>query len=185
MTAPAAPAPAPEPPAALDVGALWKRMQDAAEASPRDQAIVDSYSPAAFDAGLLVVRNSRPGGAGGTAVQEMLASLASRAAGRAVRVRIDAEAEVRRRPVAAPGDPPPSAAARPAGAARPPAAAGADPRGPSLRDDPVAGHPLVREVSALFDATIVRIEAAGSLPPEAGADAGADADAATQGDHDV
>jgi hypothetical protein len=160
-------------------------MQDAAEASPRDQAIVDSYSPAAFDAGLLVVRNSRPGGAGGTAVQEMLASLASRAAGRAVRVRIDAEAEVRRRPVAAPGDPPPSAAARPAGAARPPAAAGADPRGPSLRDDPVAGHPLVREVSALFDATIVRIEAAGSLPSEPGADAGADADAATQGDHDV
>ena len=48
-----------------------------------------------------------------------------------------------------------------------------------------AVHPLVREVSALFDATIVRIEAAGSLPSEA-ADAADDAaDAATHGDHDV
>ena len=41
----------------------------------------------------------------------------------------------------------------------------------SLRDDPVATHPLVREVSALFDATIVRIEAAGTLAPDAAAEA--------------
>ena len=185
MTAQAAPAPAPEPPAALDVGALWKRMQDAAEPSPRDQAIVDSYVPVAFDAGMLVVRSPRPGGAGGSAVQEMLASLASRAAGRTVRVRIDAEPEARRRPVPSADGAPAPAAPRPAADARPTDAASAASRGPSLRDDPVAVHPLVREVSALFDATIVRIEAAGSLPSEA-ADAADDAaDAATHGDHDV
>jgi len=58
-------------------------------------------------------------------------------------------------------------------------------RAPSLRDDPVAVHPLVREVSALFDATIVRIEAAGTLSPsDAAAAAGTDAaEAAEPGHH--
>lgn len=34
----------------------------------------------------------------------------------------------------------------------------------ALRDDPASAHPLVREASRLFDATIVRVELAGSLP---------------------
>ena len=58
----------------------------------------------------------------------------------------------------------------------------------SLRDDPVANHPLVREASALFDATIVRIEAAGSLPEPGPAAAGGLADAlepGANGDADV
>jgi len=58
----------------------------------------------------------------------------------------------------------------------------------SLRDDLVANHPLVREASALFDATIVRIEAAGSLPEPGPAAAGGLADAlepGANGDADV
>lgn len=90
---------------------------------------------------------------------------------------------------------PPAAAApvRPAGAAAsaavPAATAAATAARPaSLRDDPVANHPLVREASALFDATIVRIEAAGSLPAPDPARAGDLADAlepGSQGDSDV
>jgi hypothetical protein len=67
-------------------------------------------------------------------------------------------------------------------------AASAAGRPASLRDDPVANHPLVREASALFDATIVRIEAAGSLPEPGPAAAGGLADAlepGANGDADV
>lgn len=167
MTAPAAPAHAPPQQAPVDVGALWKRILEVSESSPRDQAMVDSFEAASYADGLLVVRRTRGSGAGGTAILEMLTSVASRAAGRAVRVRIDAEPPVRRLEAV-----PAPAVALPG-------------RAPSLRDDPVAVHPLVREVSALFDATIVRIEAAGSLnPSEAAAAAGTDAaEAAEPGHH--
>ena len=109
--------------------------------------MVDSFAPGSYADGVLVVRRTRGGGAGGTAILEMLTAVASRAAGRPLRVRIEADSPARRieavaaPPVALPG------------------------RAPSLRDDPVSVHPLVREVSALFDATIVRIEAVGTLSP--------------------
>lgn len=167
MTASAAPAHAPPQQVPVDVGALWKRILQVAEASPRDQAMVDSFEPVSYADGTLVVRRTRGGGAAGTAILEMLTSVASRAAGRSVRVRIDADAPVRRveavaaPPVALPG------------------------RAPSLRDDPVAVHPLVREVSALFDATIVRIEAAGTLTSSDAAAAAAGTEPGTPGDDDV
>lgn len=173
MTAPAAPPePAPAPAAPVDVGALWKRIADAAEASPRDQAMVDAFEPVSWSDGTLVVRRARGGGAGGTAIVDMLASIAGRAAGRPVRVRVDAEPVARRVEQVAVAAP----------AARRPAA----------RDDAMASHPLVREVSELFDATIVRVEAAGSLAPGGAQPASgaadtedAAADAHTPGDLDV
>lgn len=146
MSAEPRPAPAEAPAAPLDAGALWKRIVELAEGSPRDQATVDEFAPVAWDGAVLAVRPARAGGASGSAICDMLAAVASRAAGRPVRVRVDA--------------PPP--ALRPAEQAAPPARVPG--RAPSLRDDPVAAHPLVREVSALFDATIVRVEAAGTLP---------------------
>jgi hypothetical protein len=165
VTAPAAaPEPAPAPAAPVDVGALWKRIADAAEASPRDQAMVDAFEPVSWSDGTLVVRRARGGGAGGTAIVDMLTAIAGRAAGRPVRVRVDAEPAARRM--------------EPVSVAAPAA------RRPALRDEAMASNPLVREVSELFDATIVRVEAAGSLPaggsqPASGAadpdDAAADA----------
>jgi hypothetical protein len=146
VTAPAAPPePAPAPAAPVDVGALWKRIADAAESSPRDQAMVDAFEPVSWSDGTLVVRRARGGGAGGTAIVDMLTSIAGRAAGRPVRVRVDAEPVARRVEQVA--------VAAPAA------------RRPAPRDDAMASHPLVREVSELFDATIVRVEAAGSLAP--------------------
>ena len=56
---------------------------------------------------------------------------------------------------------------------------------PDLRDDPVVTHALVREVSALFDATIVRVEAAGTLPASAAAGAQAAEAAREEGRDDV
>lgn len=174
MTAPAAPPePAPAPAAPVDVGALWGRIAEVADASPRDQAMVDAFEPASWSDGTLVVRRARGGAAAaGTAVVDMLVSIASRAAGRPVRVRVDADPVARRVEqvqVAAP-----------------------ESRRPAPRDEAMATHPLVREVSALFDATIVRIEAAGSLAAagEGGAvgdEAGPDGslDQPLTGDHDV
>jgi hypothetical protein len=94
-------------------------------------------------------------------------------------------------PVAVPARAPTAVPARaPEASAVPPRAmaAPASGRPASLRDDPVANHPLVREASALFDATIVRIEAAGSLPEPGPAAAGGLADAlepGANGDADV
>jgi hypothetical protein len=72
---------------------------------------------------------------------------------------------------ASPAPAPPAAAApRPAPALPPRDATPATlvpppaPRPAALRDDPASAHPLVREASRLFDATIVRVELAGSLP---------------------
>lgn len=171
MSAEPRPAPPAAPAAPLDVGALWKRIAELAEGSPRDQATVDAFLPAGWDGSVLAVRPALAGGASGSAIADMLASVASRAAGRPVRVRIDVPAAVR---PAVPADVP---------APRLPG------RAPSLRDDPVVTHPLVREVSALFDATIVRVEAAGTLPDAAAAGGAApagpreDDEAADQGFH--
>lgn len=172
MTAPAAtPEPTPAPAAPVDAGALWRRIAEVAESSPRDQAMVDAFEPVSWSGGSLVVRRARGGAAAaGSAVVDMLVSIASRAAGQPVRVRVDADPVVRR--VAQVPVPAPEA------------------RRPAPRDDAMATHPLVREVSALFDATIVRIEPAGSLPSagDAGAvhdDADAPLDQPLTGDHDV
>ena len=167
MTAQPATAIAPPRQAPVDVGALWKRILRVAEASPRDQAMIDSFEPASYADGVLVVRRTRGGGAAGTAILEMLTAVATRAADRSVRIRIEADAPVRRiETVAATSVTIPGRAA-------------------SLRDDPVAVHPLVQEVSALFDATIVRIEAAGTLTPSDAAAAAAGTEPGTHGDDDV
>ncbi|MFO0963485.1 MAG: hypothetical protein U0625_11355 [Phycisphaerales bacterium] len=69
-----------------------------------------------------------------------------------------------------------------------PASAPAAPRTPApaaaaLRDDPVQRHELVRTVARLFDATVVRVEAAGTLPAQ---HSGRSAEEATEGgDTDV
>jgi hypothetical protein len=131
VTPPVRPAPEPVPAQVVDIGALWKRILELAQASPRDQATVDSFIPVSWVDGVLSVKCAPGTGTTGTAVADMLASLATRACGRVARVRVDAEA--------------------------------AAPR----RMETAARHPLVLEVSALFDATIVRVEAAGTLPPTA------------------
>jgi hypothetical protein len=140
------PAPEPAPAQAVDIGALWKRILELAQASPRDQATVDSFVPVSWVDGVLSVKCAPGTGTSGTAVSDMLASLATRACGRAARVRVDAE-------VAAP-----------------------------RRMEPAVRHPLVLEVSALFDATIVRVEAAGTLPPTATVEASEANDRADEAD---
>lgn len=123
-----------------------------AQASPRDQATADSFEPVSWADGLLTVRTAPGAGSSGSAIADMLASLATRAAGRLVRVQVEVQAPPR----------------RVEGATRPLTDVAAVPgRAPSLRDDPATRHPLVLEVSALFDATIVRVEAAGTLPAPA------------------
>jgi hypothetical protein len=99
----------------------------------------------------------------------MMVSIATRAAGRPMRVRVDADPAPRKVEVVA----------APAVAPQLPG------RAPSLRDDPVVTHALVREVSALFDATIVRVEAAGTLPASAAAGAQAAEAAREEGRDDV
>lgn len=168
--APQLPAPAPAAASPVDIGALWKRISELAEASPRDQAMVDSFAPVSFADGVLVVRRARAGsGAAGTAIVDMMVSLATRAAARPVRVRVDADPAPRKV----------EAVAAPAVAPQLPG------RAPSLRDDPVVKHALVREVSALFDATVVRVEAAGTLPASAAAGAQAAEAAREEGRDDV
>ena len=184
--------------AAAGPSEAWERVAAAAEASPRDQAMVEAFEAVSWDGVTLAVRRSGPGGVAGTAIQDMLAELASRALGRPVRVAVEG-------PRAAPARPEPTApradASSRAGDARPGAAehppevsvtrATTAPRG----DDGAVSHPFVRSIAELFDATVVRIEAAGTLPPQAAgpdpaarapgqADAGAH-DEADQGDDDV
>lgn len=156
--------------AASGPGAMWDRVMAAAESSPRDQAMAEAFEPVAWDGTTLTVRRTGAGGIAGTAIQDMLASLASRAEGRPVRVAVQG---------AAPAAPVPAAATvraprRDPGLDAPevsPANRPAAPRG----DDGVVSHPLVRAVADLFDATVVRIEAAGTISPQA-----ADTDAAAR-----
>ena len=90
--APQLPATVPAAASPVDIGALWKRISELAEESPRDQAMVDSFAPVSFADGVLVVRRARAGsGAAGTAIVDMMVSLATRAAGRSMRVRVDAD----------------------------------------------------------------------------------------------
>jgi hypothetical protein len=140
-------------------GAMWDRIVAAAEPSPRDQAMVEAFEAVGWDGVTLTVRRTGAGGIAGTAIQDMLASLASRAEGRPVRVTVvgvapDAAAaprrDVRRDAVAQiPEVTVPSRAAAPRG------------------DDGAVSHPLVRAVAELFDATVVRIEAAGTISVQA------------------
>lgn len=172
-----------------DVRALWGRIAALAEDSPRDQAVVEAFEPVALDGSTLVVR--RPGSAVQVAgaIRDVVTDLASRAAGTPVRVEVELPRpspvrDAARRPFPEP------APARPEGAA-PPAPQRPAPRG----DDGVVSHPFVRGIAELFDASVVRIEAAGNLEAEAAAPGAAapahgraDAvgpDDADQGDDDV
>jgi hypothetical protein len=56
-------------------------MEDAAAASPREHAVVESFVPVSVADGVLAVRRSRPGAPAGSALQDMLAAVATRAAG--------------------------------------------------------------------------------------------------------
>ncbi len=156
--------------AASGPGAVWDRVVAAAEPSPRDQAMVEAFEPVAWDGMTLTVRRTGAGGIAGTAIQDMLASLASRAEGRPVRVAVQGAASAAPVPAAATVRAPrrdPGLDAPEVSPANRPAA----PRG----DDGVVSHPLVRAVADLFDATVVRIEAAGTISPQA-----ADTDAAAR-----
>lgn len=158
--------------AASGPGALWERVVAAAEPSPRDQAMVEAFEPVSWDGVTLVVRRTGAGGIAGTAIQDMLASLAARAEGRPVRVTVQGAAPVASSP--APAAAPARAPRRDAGIDTPEvsvASRTAAPRG----DDGVVSHPLVRAVAELFDASVVRIEAAGTISPQA-----ADTDAAAR-----
>lgn len=158
--------------AASGPGAMWDRVISAAEPSPRDQAMVEAFEPVGWDGVTLTVRRTAAGGIAGTAIQDMLASLASRAEGRPVRVAVQGTAPAAVSPASASGAvrgsrrdehldaPDGSVTSRPAA-----------PRG----DDGVVSHPLVRAVAELFDATVVRIEAAGTISPQ-----GADTEAAAR-----
>lgn len=148
--------------------------------------MVESFEPVSFADGTLAVRRAQPGGGSGTALQDMLAAIASRAAGRPVRVRV--EAGVTANPSAtvpvpaaparptvtlvaparlrAPEEPP---APRPTSREEPAPAAAPDPvpsSAPARAEDDRAAamHPFVQQLADLFDARIVRIEAAGTIP---------------------
>ncbi|MFM8874278.1 MAG: hypothetical protein ACKOJI_13225 [Phycisphaerales bacterium] len=142
--------------------------------------MVESFEPVSVADGMLTVRRSRAGGGAGTALQDMLATIASRAAGRPMRVRVEASA------AAALPSPPPRPTvtliaparlreAEGASTSRPPsreerapvAASDAAPTAAPARaedDRAAATHPFVQRLADLFDARIVRIEAAGTLP---------------------
>ena len=91
-------------------------------------------------------------------------------------------------PAIAPVSAPPASRGAFEAAPAPAPAAPAAPRTPApaaaaLRDDPVQRHELVRTVARLFDATVVRVEAAGTLPAQ---HSGRSAEEATEGgDTDV
>ena len=145
--------------------------------------MVESFEPVSVADGTLTVRRARPGGGAGSALQDMLATIASRAAGRPMRVRVEASAAAAV-PVALPLPPRPTVTlvaparlreAEEASTSRPPyreepapvaatdAAPAASP--PRAEDDRAAAtHPFVQQLADLFDARIVRIEAAGTLP---------------------
>jgi hypothetical protein len=161
-------------------------MEDAAAASPREHAVVESFTPVSAADGVLTVRRARPGAPGGTALQDMLAAVATRAAGRPMRVRLEAAGDAAPAPVSAPVPPPrpavtlvaparapstgrseASPAAPTPAHAQPADAAAAAHVPPSADDRAVAMHPFVQQLSDLFDARIVRIEAAGTLPAAA------------------
>lgn len=148
--------------------------------------MVESFDPVSFADGTLTVRRARPGGGAGTALQDMLAAIASRAAGRPVRVRVEASASAAAsaalpaplpspRPTVtlvaparlpAPEEPPssrPTSREAPTPVAAPDAAPAAVPA--RAEDDRAAAtHPFVQQLADLFDARIVRIEPAGTLP---------------------
>jgi hypothetical protein len=140
-------------------GAMWDRIVAAAEPSPRDQAMVEAFEAVGWDGVTLTVRRTGAGGIAGTAIQDMLASLASRAEGRPVRGGA------------------PDAAAAAAAAPRRDARRDSGPEAPAVTvvsrpaaprgDDGAVSHPLVRAVAELFDATVVRIEAAGTISAQA------------------
>lgn len=166
---------------------MWSAIERSAGDSPREHAVVESFEPVSVADGILTVRRARPGGAAGTALQDMLAAIASRAAGRPMRVRVEAGAAAA--PPAAvqvPALPPrptvtlvaparlrvpdelPAPHPAPRHEPAPAAAADAAPSASPARaeDDRAAAlHPFVQQLSELFDARIVRIEAAGTLPP--------------------
>ncbi|MFM8697955.1 MAG: hypothetical protein ACKOF7_04670 [Phycisphaerales bacterium] len=146
--------------------------------------MVESFEPVSVADGMLTVRRSRAGGGAGTALQDMLATIASRAAGRPMRVRVEASAAAAV-PSALPSSPPrPTVTliaparlreAEGASTSRPPsreerapvAASDAAPAAAPARaedDRAAATHPFVQQLADLFDARIVRIEAAGTLP---------------------
>jgi hypothetical protein len=141
--------------------ALWDRIVAAAEPSPRDQAMVEAFEAVGWDGVTLTVRRTGAGGIAGTAIQDMLASLASRAEGRPVRVAVRGGA-----PDAAAAAAPRRDARRDSGPEAPAVTVVSRPAAPR-GDDGAVSHPLVRAVAELFDATVVRIEAAGTISAQA------------------
>ncbi len=109
---------------------------------PREMALLESFEPLSLTEGVLRlrVRSAERGATFAAARSEQVAALAQAASGQRIRVMVDAAEPAARRPAPAP------------------AASGAG-------DDAARHHPLVRQIADLFDASIGRVEAAGTLPP--------------------
>jgi len=134
-------------------------MEQRAEGNARDQALIESFEPVALDAGELRVRPLAASASYAAARVDQLAALARAAAGAPIRVAMDKR-----------DSPAPQPRALPSAAA----------------DDEVRTHPLVRQVAELFDATIVRVEAAGTLPAaRAHAEGAGETDTDSSGDEHV
>ncbi len=126
--------------------ALWESMEAHAVSVPREAALLQHFEPVAYEAGVLQVRVRTEGGHGGFAAAraEQVAAMASQAAGRPVRVALQATA--------------PAVTARPAVRA-------------AVTDEAIRSHPLVLSIAELFDASVVRVETHGAAPtPGAAAD---------------
>jgi hypothetical protein len=133
--------------------------------------VVECFEPVSVGAGVLTVRRSRPGTAAGTALQDMLAAIATRAAGRPMRVQVEAGGAAGATAAVRAPAPLPRPAVTLVAPARVRAPAEAPERTPeeaparAAADRDAAAHPFVQRLAELFDARIVRIEAAGTLPP--------------------
>lgn len=154
-------------------------MEQQAEDTPRDQALLEAFEPVSFDGGELRVRvvGDAAASAISTSRASQLGPLVQALVGRNVRVVLEQSSDVAR-PAArvapnavtapigrasAPGSPatpgsPAAPGSLPAPTATPRALTDAG------ADEAVRTHPIVRKVAALFDATIVRVESASTLP---------------------
>jgi hypothetical protein len=119
--------------------ALWESMEGRAVNVPREAALLKNFEPVAYEAGMLRVRVRTDGGHGGFAAAraEQVAAMASQAAGRPVRVTLQAPA--------------PAVTARLHARVVP-------------TDDAIRSHPLVLSIAELFDASVVRVESHGAAP---------------------
>lgn len=156
-------------------------MEQQAEDTPRDQALLEAFEPVSFDGGELRVRvvGDAAASAISTSRASQLGPLVQALVGRNVRVVLEQSSDLARpaarvapnavtAPIGRASAPTPGSPASPGSPAAPGSlpAPTATPRAltDAGADEAVRTHPIVRKVAALFDATIVRVESASTLP---------------------